>query len=255
MSQQLEHLLEQAAHEPAWRPAFFQQLLAADAWVPGRSSDEQMDDTTPLDLEHWQQADGQSVIPFFTSQQKLAEVTASDQPWVQLPVRALFTMTRGETLFLNPKCSQGKAFTPAEIEALLRHNGEALSEQQVVAGQERLLLSQVVAPPEQLISSLTTLFTQYKNVRRAFLAHVRDPDQAEANLLIGIEAEGDIEQMIQLAGSVAVDTLPEDALIDLCEVVDNQLGVSHFFTAHIIPFYERRWGSFLRDLQAEQRII
>ncbi|MEG9540343.1 enhanced serine sensitivity protein SseB C-terminal domain-containing protein, partial [Pantoea piersonii] len=51
------------------------------------------------------------------------------------------------------------------------------------------------------------------------------------------------------------DTLPDDAPIDICEVVADEKGVSHFFTAHITPFYERRWGSFLRDFKGSPRII
>ncbi|MCH0598684.1 enhanced serine sensitivity protein SseB, partial [Klebsiella pneumoniae] len=31
-------------------------------------------------------------------------------------------------------------------------------------------------------------------------------------------------------------------------------GISHFITEHITPFYERRWGGFLRDLKTN-RII
>jgi len=30
--------------------------------------------------------------------------------------------------------------------------------------------------------------------------------------------------------------------------------VSHFIMAHVTPFYERRWGSFLRDFKTN-RII
>jgi hypothetical protein len=58
-------------------------------------------------------------------------------------------------------------------------------------------------------------------------------------LLIGIEAEGDIEEIIQAAGSVATDTLPGDEPIDICQVVEGEKGISHFMIAHITPFYER----------------
>jgi hypothetical protein len=37
-------------------------------------------------------------------------------------------------------------------------------------------------------------------------------------LLIGIEADGDIDEIIQAAGSVATDTLPGDEPIDICQV-------------------------------------
>jgi hypothetical protein len=37
-------------------------------------------------------------------------------------------------------------------------------------------------------------------------------------LLIGIEADGDINEIIQATGSVATDTLPGDEPIDICQV-------------------------------------
>ncbi len=42
--------------------------------------------------------------------------------------------------------------------------------------------------------------------------------EAQPNLLIGIEADGDVEEIIQAAGSVATDTLPADEPIDICQV-------------------------------------
>lgn len=50
----LEEVLVLAATEPAHRPEFFQLLLASDAWVPGESSAQQLDATTPVDLQHWE---------------------------------------------------------------------------------------------------------------------------------------------------------------------------------------------------------
>jgi hypothetical protein len=53
---------------------------------------------------------------------------------------------------------------------------------------------------------------------------------------------------------VATDTLPGDEPIDICQVKKGEKGISHFITEHITPFYERRWGGFLRDLKTT-RII
>ncbi|MGP4131902.1 enhanced serine sensitivity protein SseB C-terminal domain-containing protein [Pantoea tagorei] len=80
-----------------------------------------------------------------------------------------------------------------------------------------------------MIDSLTQLFSKYKQVRRAFIASIRERADEQPNLLIGIEAESDIEAIIQAAGSVATDTLPDDAPIDICEVVADEKGISHFF--------------------------
>lgn len=255
MHAELEKLLEQAAAEPAHRPAFFRLLLQADAWVIGQSDDEQVTAESELELQHWQTSDGQTIIPFFTSPQALHGVCGEEVDGLRMPVRTLFELTRGKDLFLNPELPTGKAFSALEISALLDDPANILAVQQRVEGGQSLLLSAVATPPPQLLSSLTTLFSTQKSVRRAFLAEVRETADAPSNLLLGIEAEGDIDALFQLIGNVALDTLPEDTLIDLCEVKAESSGVSHFFSAHIPPFYERRWGSFLREFKGGQRLV
>ncbi|CUU24911.1 Protein SseB [Duffyella gerundensis] len=251
----LEEVLALAATEPAHRPEFFQLLLAADAWLPGESTQVEMSADTPVDLQKWEKEDGSLVVPFFTSEQAMQQAISGEQAWVRMPVRTLFEITQGETLFLNPKLPTGKEFSPREITHLLDKEGSALSQQTVLEGGVSLLLSEIAEPPAQMIDSLTQLFSKHKPVRRAWLAQIKEEANQPANLLIGIEAESDIDNIIQAAGSVATDTLLEDEPVDICEVKEGERGVSHFFNAHITPFYERRWGSFLRDFKGSERIL
>jgi len=242
----LEEVLKLAATEPAHRPEFFKLLLEASVWVPGESAEQ-----SDVELQHWEKEDGASIIPFFTSEQALQQATSEPLPFLVMPTRTLFAITRGETLFLNPKLPAGKEFSPREISSLLEEKGNALSQQTVLEGGTTLLLSEIAEPPAQTIASLTQLFAKHKEVRRAWVAHIKEAAEAQPNLLIGIEADGDIENIIQAAGSVATDTLLEDEPVDICEVVEND-NISHFFTAHLTPFYERRWGSFLRSLKQDR---
>ncbi|WP_333012920.1 enhanced serine sensitivity protein SseB [Kluyvera sichuanensis] len=252
---ELETLLEQAATEPAHRPAFFRTLLESTVWVPGSAADDQqVVDDSALELQHWEKDDGTSVIPFFTSLEALKEAVTTEQAFVVMPVRTLFEMTLGETLFLNAKLPTGKEFTPREISHLIGEEGNPLSTQEVLEGGSALLLSEVAEPPAQMVESLTTLFKTLKMVKRAFICSIKERADEQPNLLIGIEAEGDIEEIIHAAGSVATDTLPGDEPIDICQVVEGEKGISHFMLAHITPFYEKRWGSFLRDFK-QNRII
>ncbi|MGY5955885.1 enhanced serine sensitivity protein SseB [Kosakonia sp. BK9b] len=252
---ELETLLAQAATEPAYRPAFFRTLLVSTVWVPGNAAEgEAIVDDSALDLQHWEKDDGTSVIPFFTSLEALQQAVEDEQAFVVMPARTLFEMTLGETLFLNAKLPTGKEFTPREISHLVGEEGSPLSQQEVLEGGSALLLSEVAEPPAQMVDSLTTLFKSIKTVKRAFLCSIKEKADEQANLLIGIEAEGDIEEIIHAAGSVATDTLPGDEPIDICQVAEGEKGISHFMLAHITPFYERRWGSFLRDFK-NNRII
>ncbi|APZ03644.1 MULTISPECIES: enhanced serine sensitivity protein SseB [Kosakonia] len=252
---ELETLLEQAATEPAYRPAFFRTLLDSTVWVPGNAAEgEAVVEESALDIQHWEKDDGTSVIPFFTSLAALQQAIDDEQAFVVMPARTLFEMTLGETLFLNAKLPTGKEFTPREISHLVGEEGSPLSQQEVLEGGTALLLSEVAEPPAQMVDSLTTLFKSIKTVKRAFICSIKEQADAQANLLIGIEAEGDIEEIIHAAGSVATDTLPGDEPVDICQVAEGEKGISHFMLAHITPFYERRWGSFLRDFKTN-RII
>ena len=252
---ELETLLEQAATEPAYRPAFFRKLFDSTVWVPGNAAEgEAVVEESALDIQHWEKDDGTSVIPFFTSLTALQQAIDDEQAFVVMPARTLFEMTLGETLFLNAKLPTGKEFTPREISHLVGEEGSPLSQQEVLEGGTALLLSEVAEPPAQMVDSLTTLFKSIKTVKRAFICSIKEQADAQANLLIGIEAEGDIEEIIHAAGSVATDTLPGDEPVDICQVAEGEKGISHFMLAHITPFYERRWGSFLRDFKTN-RII
>ncbi len=252
---ELETLLEKAATEPAHRPAFFRTLLESTVWVPGTAAEgEQVVEDSALDLLHWEKDDGTSVIPFFSSLEALQQAVEDEQAFVVMPVRTLFEMTLGETLFLNAKLPTGKEFTPREISHLIGDEGNPLSTQEVLEGGESLLLSEVAEPPAQMIDSLTQLFKTLKPVKRAFLCSIKEQADEQPILLIGIEADGEIEEIIQATGSVATDTLPGDEPIDICRVVKGEKGISHFITEHITPFYERRWGGFLRDFK-NNRII
>ncbi len=251
---ELETLLEQAATEPAHRPAF-----SARCWNPpsgaghrsGRGAGCRRQRAGSAALGERRR---HVVIPFFTSLEALQEAVEDEQAFVVMPVRTLFEMTLGQTLFLNAKLPTGKEFTPREISHLIGDEGNPLSTQEVLEGGETLLLSEVAEPPAQMIDSLTTLFKTIKPVKRAFLCSIKESADEKPVLLIGIEADGDVDEIIQAAGSVATDTLPGDEPIDICQVKKGEKGISHFITEHITPFYERRWGGFLRDLKTN-RII
>jgi len=253
LNARLEEVLKLAATEPAHRPEFFSLLMEASVIVPGTSAEDgqAIDAATPVDLQHWEKDDGTSIIPFFTSVSALEQAVSEEQAYLIMPVRTLFEMTLGETLFLNPKLPNGKEFSPREIAHLSGEGSNALSQQTVLEGGTSLLLSEIAEPPAQMIDSLIQLFVKHKTVRRAWVATIREGAGQPANLLIGIEAEGDVDTVIQAAGSVATDTVLDDEPIDICQVVDGEKGISHFFIAHITPFYERRWGSFLRDFKVK----
>ncbi|WP_237048186.1 hypothetical protein [Musicola keenii] len=59
-----------------------------------------------------------------------------------MPARTLFEITRGATLFLNPKSDCGKEFLPYEVEQLLAGGLSQAPEQRVVEKDAHVLLGQ-----------------------------------------------------------------------------------------------------------------
>ncbi|WP_413732166.1 enhanced serine sensitivity protein SseB [Sodalis sp. RH20] len=251
----LEQALALAANEPAHRPAFFSLLLestvyvlgdAGDGWIAGAA---RHDGEQPVNLQHWEKPDGTTAIPFFTSLDALQQAVSQTQPFLALPARTLFAMTSGAELFLNPKLPYGKAFGPDEITALMMNEGDALTEREILEGEMRITLSDPAEKPAQMIDSLTRLFADIKQVRRAFVVQVQDSPQEKPHWLIGLECEGDEEATIQAVGRVATDTAPDEEPVDICLVGQEEPGISHYFIHHITPFYERKWGSWLRTVR------
>ncbi|WP_145554546.1 enhanced serine sensitivity protein SseB [Yersinia canariae] len=266
--QNLESLLKLAATESIHRTAFFRALLDATVLVLVEDSDQSGEDGemtftagNGVNILHWEKQDGESVIPFFTSVEVLQQaldiaedqqVDSEKQPFIAMPVRVLFEMTQGAHLFLNPKSEHGKEFWPQEVAMLLENGGLAQPAEMVVDKESQILLGQPDEYPSAMVDALIQLFSQRKAVRRAFLALMHDKAADEKpNLLVGLEVDGSIDeinQLIQEAGNVASDHAPDDGPVDFCVVNEKERGVSHYLMTHTQAFYQRKWGSWLRNI-------
>ena len=261
---ELERLLRLSVTAPAWRPAFYQTLLESTVFVLGDAGQDDAEKQgsvaitagSELNILHWEKQDGSSIIPFFSSVEVLEKASAGESPdeqaFVALPARVLFEMTQGEELFLNPKSEYGKEFYPSEVTLLLSNGGLNAPSELVLDKESQLLIGQPEEYPSAMIDALTTLFTQKKPVRRAFMALIHDKTVDEQpNLLIGVEADGDeqeIDALIREAGNVAAETSPDDRPVDFCIVSEKERGISHYLISHTQPFYQRKWGSWLRNI-------
>lgn len=254
---ELENLLMLAMNEPAQRPAFYRTLLESTVLVLTDNTAPQgevvLEAGSPLSLQVWEKQDGTRALPFFTSLAALQRAIEGEHPFLALPARVLFEMTQGTELFLNPKNEYGKEFTAQEVALLLQDGGVNKPQERVVEAGHEYLIGQPEHYPAAMVDALTTLFSQRKPMRRAFLALIHDKAQDEQpNLLVGLEVEGateqEIEDLIQEAGSVASEALGDNEAVDFCLVSEKERGISHYLIQHTQPFYQRRWGSWLRNI-------
>lgn len=249
----LEAALRLAAAEPAHRPEFYRLLLDSTVYILSPFAGQQSGERTfqtgeEIAIQHWTREDGSPVIPFFTSLAILERSIEGESGYIALPARSLLEMTKGSTLVLNPRSDFGKEFPPAEIEALLTVGLNHVPNRRVVEKETRILLGQPARYPAKLVDSLTTLLSRHGNVRAAYVALMHDPAQDEKpHLVVGIDGDGDLEQVIREAGNVAVDAAPDGEPVDLMRVGAGKDGLSEYFRREVKPFYERHWGSRLKS--------
>ncbi|MEX6504058.1 enhanced serine sensitivity protein SseB [Pseudomonas zhanjiangensis] len=237
----LEKSLRLAANEPAHRPEFFRTLLNSTVYVLGTAGAEEgtvnLEAGSKIRILHWEKQDGTPAIPFFSSLEILQQSIDAEQSYLELPAKSLLEMTLGTNLFLNPKSPYGKEFTPEEVQHLLSEGIGRKAIQRTVPKETKVLLGQPEKYPSEMVDSLTQLLAKHHNVKRAFLALMHDASVDEKpHLVVGIEADGDIELVLREAGNVAGDTAPDDEPVDLCLVSEGEAGLSNYFLTQTKPF-------------------
>ncbi len=244
----LESLLRLAATEPAHRPEFNKLLLQSPLFVLGEAEQEANDDGlvpegSNLGLLHWEKEDGSTVIPVFTSLQAMQDSIEADESYLEIPARALFEMTLGEDLVLNPGSEYGKDLMPAELESLLSGSSDHAVER-VLAQSSEISIGQPEHYPAKLVDSLTTLFSKHDNIAAAYLGLIHDPEHDEQpNLIIGLQGEGDLQAVIQEAGAVAWDTTDDEEVVDFIIIEKGDEGIAEYFLNETEAFYDRHWGA------------
>jgi hypothetical protein len=247
----LEQSLELAAKGPARRPEFFKTLLNSMVYVPGSTGAGKghidLEAGSQISIAHWEKQDGTAVIPFFTSLQTLEQSIARGESYLEIPARSLFEMTLGTPLFLEPKSPFGKEFLPEEVQNLLSAE-IGRTTQRTLEKDAHVQLGQPAQYPTKMVNALTQLFAKHRNIKRGFLALMYNVTTDEKpHLVVGIEADGDIELILREASQVARDTAPDGEDVGLYRIQEGEQDLSDYFFTQTTPFYQRTLGSKLRS--------
>jgi len=93
------------------------------------------------------------------------------------------------------------------------------------------------------LASLSTLLAKQSNVKAAYLALMLDKSTNEKpHLIVGIEADGDYENVLHEAGTVAADMAPEGEPVNFLRVTRGDRGVGQYLIEEVKSFYERDEG-------------
>jgi hypothetical protein len=244
----LEVALKKAADDPACGPQFFGELLDSKVLIiPAGKKPRIVSGVVPENTKiaiARVAVGGRDCIPFFTSEARLP----TGAEYLLLDTRALFQMTQGAYLFMNPGAAYGKEFFPDEISRLLDGPIFRPRERYVAQKPMQVMIGQPSEYPKELVAALSRLYGGIAEVRRAWVAFYQNPERdKEGGLLIGLDVEaGDMDRISGETGIVIESVPKKQKYVDLVRYDGS--GVSGYFTNQK-PFYQRSavgqfWSKF-----------
>lgn len=242
----LEKALHKAAADHNKAPAFYEELMESKIFVLGKPEEENvgnftLEDEQALIIQHWErEADKSPVVPFFTSLQMLQQAIESDEPYLELPTTALFQLTMGAPLVLNPNSEFGMEFEPEDI-AVLLDTDLMVNSEHTLDEETEILLGQPENVPESFTSLLREFFSKQKQVEAAYLGTIEITEDGDGeHLMVGIEGKGDFGKLIETAIQ-KISLLKEEDLeyetVDFYVIDQDDPDISEFMLDNITPFY------------------
>lgn len=240
----LELLLRDAFKDPGHRPEFYRLLLDADLYVIGQTGRNGPGeyvagpDGEKISIAGWKR-DGKTLVPVFTSLERLNESVKGPTTYIQLNGRALLEILDAHaTVLLNPGCSVGKEMPPEEIKSLLDGTLFDLPTTQRLAPGTAFVVSAVQEHPKALVGALRTLFAKHPDVHAAFLARIHVPGSKEPpHFLIGLLGDGDVRPIIAEANLVAKNLLAPGEPLDFLDIGADEASLT--LVNQTSPFYTR----------------
>ncbi|MBI4347853.1 MAG: enhanced serine sensitivity protein SseB C-terminal domain-containing protein [Elusimicrobia bacterium] len=240
----LELVLRDAFRDPGHRPEFYRLLLDADLFVIGRTGREVPGEYVAgpggeeICVAAWKR-DGKTLVPVFTSLERLNEAAMGPTAFIQLNGRALLEVLDPKaTILLNPGCSMGKEMPPEEIRSLLDGSLFGVPRTESLAPGTPFEVAPPKESPDALIGALRTLFAKHRDVQAAFLARIHVPGSHEPpHFLIGLLGDGDVRPVIAEANLVAKNLLAPGEPLDFIDIGADEASLG--LVKKTTPFYTR----------------
>ena len=242
----LEKALHKAAADNTQAPAFYEALLESKVFVLGKPEEEDvgqftLEEEQALIIQHWErEEDNSPVVPFFTSLAMLQQAIETDEPYLELPTTALFQMTMGAPLVLNPNSEFGMEFEPDDVAILLDADLMMNSEHELEEDTE-VLLGHAQNVSDNFTDLLKEFFATKKQIEAAYMGTIQIPaEDDEEHLMIGLKGQGDLEKIIDQAIQ-KISLLDEDSMgyeiVDFYLIDKDDPDISDFMVENITPFY------------------
>lgn len=242
----LEKALHKAAADNTQAPAFYEELMDAKIFILGKPEEEDtgkftLEEEQAIIIQHWEREEDKSpVVPFFTSLQMLQQAIDTDEPYLELPTSALFQLTMGAPLVLNPNSEFGMEFEPDDV-AVLLDTDLMVNSEHLLDEDTEVLLGIADDVPEAFTSDLSNFFAKHTEVEAAYLGTIQIPaeDNTE-HLMVGLQGKGSFEKVIETAIQ-KISILDEHdmpyEIVDFYVIDQDDPDISEFMIENITPFY------------------
>lgn len=241
----LEKALHKAAADHSNAPAFYEELMVSKIFILGKPEENPeegnftLEEEQALIIQHWERENDKSpVVPFFTSLQMLQHAIDTDEPYLELPTEALFQLTMGAPLVLNPNSEFGMEFEPEDVAVLL--DTDLMSNDELTLEEDtEVLLGVAQEIPESFTELLSDFFAKHSQIESAYLGTIQIPeDDDEEHLMVGIKGKGDMSKIIETAiQKISLEKDVDYETIDFYVIDQDDPDISEFMIENITPFY------------------
>ena len=257
MNKQSEHELEQlfakAYEDENFREDFISQLLEANVYFPGKTSDGEgrtihelyLQEGENVQIKSWPNEEFGRVIPFFTSLETMRQAFDADENFICMPCKVLFKMTLGALLVLNPESVVSKPFYPEEIQQLLDFDGE-LFQSSVIEEDQEIMVAQPEHQPYSLFKDLSSKFKKMTCIQSAYFSLKFNPKNEEepayiiALLFNELLTNEKIESVHQNILDVVKLHQFDQSLMEILHLdFKDKDGLHGYFLNEVRPFYEK----------------
>jgi hypothetical protein len=237
---ELERALVKAAKNPASAPDFYRLLLESDLLVMG-TVEGQEDTSDKFTLAPGGKINlvtgvknGGTFLPVFSSLPRMQDYVKQESKYLRVNGRALFDLTRGAPVILNPASEYGKELTPEQVAQLL--------DPQAPRGQPRTIIGEA-GYPVALVETLTDVFATHPDIEAAWMIQVTFADRDAPHPLVGVELDsrmgGDWSSLMQ-AVEAAADRLAAGLVFDFQRIDRSRPNSMTDALLQVPPFYQRR---------------
>jgi hypothetical protein len=160
----------------------------------------------------------------------MQDYAKQESKFLRVNGRALFDLTRGAPVILNPASEYGKELSPEQIAQLL--------DPHAASGRPRTIIGEADYPMA-LVEALMEVFTARPDIEAAWMIQVTFTGRDAPHPLVGVETTGDWPSLMQ-AVQAAVDRLGAGMVFDLQRI--NRLSPNNMTDTllQVPPFYQRR---------------